>query len=847
MISSTTFRHEGWYRATVPATVLAAQVASGEFKDPYFGMDLRRIPGMTYPIGLNSFSNLPMDKDSPYACSWWYRTEFQLPRSYTGKNLWVHFQGINYRANIWLNGRKLADSKDVQGAYRIYEFNVTSFVRPGTRNVLALEIFAPTEKELGINLVDWSPTPPDKNMGIWGDVCISASGPVAVRHLQVITHFPGSSLNQAELTVMAQIHNASPKAVSGVVEAVVDLDPVRQEVTLQPGETKSIRFEPDKYPALTVKDPKLWWPAEMGMPNLHNLTVSFSEGGRLSDQVHARFGIREITSELTDRGYRLFRVNGRKILIRGAGWAQDMMMRHPKGKLGAQIQYVLEMRLNTIRLEAMLEVDEFFNLCDEKGILVMAGWCCCDIWERWDEWVPGTLDVATEQLRTQILRMRSHPCMLVWLNGSDGPPPTNVESAYVQTLKETAWPNPIINSASDATSTVTGPSGVKMTGPYDYEPPCYWLADRDKKWGGAYGFNTETGPGPAIPPLQILKKMLPGDHLWPIDEFWNYHSAGERFQTMDRYHEAMEKTYGKPAGLEDYLRKSQAMAYDGERAMFEAYAQNKYTSTGVIQWMLNNPWPSTYWHLYDYFLYPAGGYFGTKKACEPLHVQYSYDDRSVVVVSSLREAASGLTVSARVFDFGLKELFSRESKADVEANSAKQVLTLPPFPAEPGAATYFVRLSLRDKSGKEISSNFYWLPARLSTLAWDKTPDTAFTPIATFEDLTALNGLPQVRLQAAAKFEKAEGSDRVRVTIENPGRSLAFQVHVGVRKAHSEDEILPVLWDDNYVSLLPGESKVMTARYLEGGAVGSGASVLVDGWNVEPVEIAVEAGAEDRP
>ena len=847
VISSTTFRHEGWYRATVPATVLAAQVASGEFKDPYFGMDLRKIPGMTYPIGLNSFSNLPMDKDSPYACSWWYRTEFQLPRSYTGKNLWVHFQGINYRANIWLNGRKLADSKDVQGAYRIYEFNVTSFVRPGTRNVLALEIFAPTEKELGINLVDWSPTPPDKNMGIWGDVCISASGPVAVRHPQVITHFPGSSLNQAELTVMAQIHNASPKAVSGVVEAVVDLDPVRQEVTLQPGETKSIRFEPDKYPALTVKDPKLWWPAEMGMPNLHNLAVSFSEGGRISDQVHARFGIREITSELTDRGYRLFRVNGRKILIRGAGWAQDMMMRHPKGKLGAQIQYVLEMRLNTIRLEAMLEIDEFFNLCDEKGILVMAGWCCCDIWERWDEWVPGTLDVATEQLRTQILRMRSHPCMLVWLNGSDGPPPTNVERAYVQTLKETAWPNPIINSASDATSTVTGPSGVKMTGPYDYEPPCYWLVDHDKKWGGAYGFNTETGPGPAIPPLQILKKMLPGDHLWPIDEFWNYHSAGERFQTMDRYHEAMEKTYGKPAGLEDYLRKSQAMAYDGERAMFEAYAQNKYTSTGVIQWMLNNPWPSTYWHLYDYFLYPAGGYFGTKKACEPLHVQYSYDDRSVVVVSSLREAASGLTVSARVFDFGLKELFSRESKADVEANSAKQVLTLPPFPAEPGAATYFVRLSLRDKSGKEISSNFYWLPARLSTLAWDKTPDTAFTPIATFEDLTALNSLPQVKLRAVAKFEKAEGSDRVRVTIENPGRSLAFQVHVGVRKAHSEDEILPVLWDDNYISLLPGESKVMTARYLEGGAVGSGASVLVDGWNVEPVEIAVEAGAEDRP
>ena len=843
VISSPTFRPEGWYSASIPATVLAAQVASGEFKDPYFGMNLRKIPGMTYPIGLNSFSNVPMDKDSPYACSWWYRKEFRSNLSYAGKNIWLHFQGINYRADIWLNGRKLADSKDVQGAYRIYEFDVTSFVRAETPNVLALEIFAPTEKELGINLVDWSPTPPDKNMGIWGDVFISVSGPVSVRHPQVITRFPDGSLNRADLTVMAQIHNASTKAVSGVVESVVDVVTIRQDVTLQAGETRSIRFEPDKHPALKIKDPKLWWPAEMGVPTLHNVTVRFFQDGRLSDEARARFGIREITSELTDQGYRLFRVNGRKILIRGAGWAQDMMMRHPKGRLETQVQYVLDMRLNTIRLEAMFEVDEFFDLCDEKGILVMAGWCCCDIWERWDEWAPGTLGVATQQLGTQILRMRSHPCMLVWLNGSDGPPPTDVESSYVRTLKETAWPNPVINSASEAPSAVTGPSGVKMTGPYDYEPPCYWLADNEMKWGGAYGFNTETGPGPAIPPLESLRKMLPSDHLWPIDEFWNYHSAGERFQTMSRFNEAMERTYGKPAGLEDYLRKAQAMAYDGERAMFEAYARNKYTSTGVIQWMLNNPWPSTYWHLYDYFLYPAGGYFGTKKACEPLHVQYSYDDRSVVIVSSLRNPVSGLTVSARVFDSKLEELFSRETKTDMEADSAKRVLTIPPFPTEPDTAAYFVRLSLRDMAGKEISANFYWLPARLSTLAWDKTPDTAFTPIATFEDLTALNSLPRVRLQAVAKFEKAGGNDQVRVTIKNPGRDLAFMVHVGVRKAHSEDEILPVLWDDNYFSLLPGESKELTARYLAGDVVDSGASARVDGWNVQPVEVALEGSA----
>ncbi len=846
VISSAVFRPEGWYGATIPATVVAAQVASGEYRDPYFGMNLRNMPGMTYPIGLNSFSNVPMDKGSPYAASWWYRTEFRVPPAYAGRNVCLHFQGINYRANIWLNGRKLADSRDVQGAYRIYEFDVTSYVRAQSPNVLAVEVFAPTEKELGINLVDWSPMPPDKNMGIWGDVFITTSGPVTVRHPHVITRFPDGSMERAELSVFAQVHNASAKTVSGVVEGVVDLVSIRQDATLQPGETRTVRFDPDKYPELRIKNPKLWWPAEMGVPNLHNLTVRFSAGGRLSDEAHARFGIREVTSELTDQGYRLFRVNGRRILIRGAGWAQDMMMRHPAGQLEAQIQYVLDMRLNTIRLEAMFEVDKFFDLCDEKGILVMAGWCCCDIWERWEEWVPGTVDVATAQLRARILNMRSHPCMLAWLNGSDGPPPANVEGAYVRVLEETSWPNPVINSASDATSEITGPSGVKMTGPYDYEPPCYWLADQDRKWGGAYGFNTETGPGPAIPPLQSLRKMLPAEHLWPIDEFWNYHSAGERFQTMDRYHEAMEKTYGKPAGLEDYLRKSQAMAYDGERAMFEAYSRNKYTSTGVIQWMLNNPWPSTYWHLYDYFLYPAGGYFGTKKACEPLHVQYSYDDRSVVVVSSLRRPVSGLTVSARAFNLKLEELYAREAKVDMESDSTRQVLVIPPFPAEQDAAVYFVRLSLRDARGKEISSNFYWLPARLSTLAWDKTPDTAFTPIATFENLTALNGLSPVKLQAAATSESSGGSDVVRVTVKNPGKGLAFMVHLGIRAARSEYEILPVIWDDNYVSLLPGESKELSARYPRAGVVESGASVRVDGWNVQPVEAAVERGGGKR-
>jgi exo-1,4-beta-D-glucosaminidase len=851
-ISSPSFHPTGWYRTTVPSTVVAAQVAAGQFPDPYVGVNLRQFPGMTYPIGLNSFNNVPMDETSPYACSWWYRTEFELPADWVGKTVWLRFQGINYRANVWLNGRRIADARDVAGAYRIHELDVSAAVIPNGANVLAVETFAPTPKDLAINWVDWNPTPPDKNMGLWGEVSLSASGPVSVRYPQVLTHLPDPSGQRADLTIMAELRNASGKAVEGVLEARMDGIRLHQDVTVPAGETRSVDFDPGRFPELEVRQPRLWWPAEMGTPNLYDLTVTFSVADAVSDEQSVRVGLREVTSELTAQGARLFRVNGKPILVRGGAWAQDMLLRpRSRERLEAELQYVLDMRLNTLRFEGQLETDEFYDLTDAKGILVMAGWCCCDVWEKWDEWPPGNLGVARESLRTQILRLRRHPSMLMWLNGSDGPPPPAVERAYLQVLEESAWPNPVVSSAAAAPTSVTGPSGVQMTGPYDYEPPSYWLAARPKegapapaldsaRYGGGFGFNTETGPGPAIPPRESLRKMLPEEHLWPIDEVWSYHAPGERFQKLEPLMRAMNATYGPPSGLEEFLRKAQAMIYDSERAMFEAYGRNKYASTGVIHWMLNNAWPSTYWHLYDWYLYPAAGYFAAKKACEPLHVQYSYDDRGVVVVSTRRERTPGLAVRARVYDFDLKELSSQEATIDVEADSSTRALTLPPLPSEPAATVYFLVLTLRDPAGKELSSNFYWLPTRPSTMAWDEVEDTAYAPVATFEDMTALNRLPKVRLEAAARYEGDAAADRVHVTLRNPSPNLAFQVHVGVRRVGEGEEVLPVLWEDNYVALMPGESKSLTARYLEKGALGEGATLVVDGWNVSPLTVPIE-------
>jgi len=838
-ISSPNFHTEGWYEATAPSTVLSVQVANGEFPDPNFGMNLRQLPGMTYPIGLNSFNNVPMSKDSPYAIPWWYRAQFQLPLSYQGKNIWLHLQGINNRANLWMNGHKLADKKDIAGAYRIYEFNVTAYAEPGRANVLAAEVFAPTPDDLAVNWVDWNPTPPDKNMGLWGDVSVSVSGPVSVRYPAVMTHFPDDSLKQADLTVRAELQNATDRPVDGVLEASFDGIHLEQKIQLQPNQKLSASFTPTQYPQLRIKDPKIWWPAEMGTPNLHRVSVRFLTGGQLSDESDARFGIREVTSGLTPQNYRLFRVNGRPILIRGGAWDHDMLLRPmTHEQYEGHFQYVREMHLNTIRQEGQLETDEFYDLADEYGILIMAGWCCCDVWEQWGKWLPGTLDIATNSLRTEMLKLRSHPSLLTWLNGSDGPPPPDVEQAYLEVEKQVGWPNPVLSSASDQSTTLTGRSGVKMTGPYDYEPPSYWLEDKSK-WGGGWGYNTETGPGPAIPPLESLKKMLPKEHLWPVDEFWNFHGAGERFKDLSRFNEAMSATYGPLSSLEDYLRKAQAIAYDGERAMFEAYGRNRYTSTGVIQWTLNNAWPSTYWHLYDYYMYPAGGYFGTRKACEPLHVQYSYDDRSVVVINTSQQSAAGLTVSAQAFDFKLEELFSREVTADAGPDSSTTALTLPDF-SQSQNAVYFLRLGLTDRDNKIVSSNFYWLPAKLAVIDWDNTPDSAFTPVKTFEDLTALNNLPSVKLQTSATRERIAGNDQVRVSLHNPSKSLAFLVHVGIRKSGSVEETLPVLWEDNYLTLLPGESRTLTARYLSKDALKRSAELVVDGWNVEAITIAIK-------
>jgi exo-1,4-beta-D-glucosaminidase len=840
VISTPSFAPQGWHEATVPTTVVAALVRDKTLPDPVFAMNLRQLPGVSYPVGAN-FSNIRMARDSPYAVSWWYRRQFAAPAYYAGKIIWLNFEGINYRANVWLNGKQIANDNDVAGAWRTYEFNVTAAVKAGGENVLAVQVFAPTEKDLAVTFVDWNPAPPDKNMGLWREVYLTASGRVALRYPSVVSKLNSPANDSAQLTVTAQAKNDSDQAVKGKLRGEIEGVAFEQEVELGAHEIKDVTFTSQQFPQLVIAHPRLWWPAQMGEPHLYSLIMKFEVTGVVSDESRTQFGIREITSEINATGRREFQVNGKNILIRGGGWSPDMMLRENSQRLRDEFRYVRDLGLNTIRLEGKLEPEEFFDLADREGILVMAGWCCCDFWEQWRHWKPEDFTIAQESLRDQIYRLRSHPSLVMWLNGSDHHPPPKVEEMYLEVEKRLLWPNPIVSSATGKATPVSGDSGVKMTGPYEYVAPSYWEEDTPRGpphrkecnpggCGGAYGFNTETSMGAAVPPLESIRAMVGKEHLWPIDEVWNFHAGGGNFKDIHIFSDALARRYGKSHSVEEFALKSQLQTYEGVRVMYEAYSRNKYESTGVIQWMLNNAWPSMIWHLYDYYLRPGGGYFGAKRAMERLHPLYGYDDRSIWLVSSQYEDAQGLKLSTKIYDLDMSEKFSHEDSVDAPADSTAKIFTLPELQGL--SPVYFVALRLWDSAGKLVGSNFYWLSTKPETLNWAKS-SWFTTPTRSFADYTALAQLPKVTLKVREHTEVRGEESVTHVSLENPSRSLAFFIRLQVKRQGSDDEILPVIWQDNYISLLPGETREVSATYRTRELNGAQPVVGVSGWNVE--------------
>jgi exo-1,4-beta-D-glucosaminidase len=808
-ISSLSYDPEGWYPASVPTTVLAALIENKVYPDPYYGTNFESIPG--YYTGFDA----GMPDDSQFRVPWWFRTKFRLPVEYQGKNLWLNFHSINYKANIWLNGKLIADTSEIEGAYRLFDLDITDFADPDAENCLALEIFPPEGMDLTITWVDWNPTPPDRGMGIWYDVFIQPTGPVAIKNPRVITDLELPSTDVANLTVNAELVNTEETQVSGTLKGIIENIEFSQEMTLNPGEKRLISFLPSEFPQLRISNPRLWWPHNVGTPELYDLKLTFQTGDKISDSRKVRFGIRKITSYMNKfdgKLTRVFQVNGKNIVIRGGGYVQDLLLRPDNKRTETDIMYAKHMNLNALRMEAPRGSDYLFDLCDEQGIMLLVGWCCCSSWEQWENWTPHIADIAEASWKDQVVHLRNHPAIFNWLYASDMPPPGEIEKRYISVLDKYDGTRPYQSSATQDSSDIAGYTGLYM-GPwpevYSYCPPAYWY--------GKLEFNTEAAPsGEQIPPMETLRKMMPEEDLWPISKSWKLRLHEEFYPDARK---ALFSRYGEPAGVEEYSLKSQVLQLEAVRAMFEAFARNKYRSSGIIYWMYNSSWPSLYWQLYDYYFAPNGSFYGAKKACEPLHIQYSYDDSTIYIVNGLYKDFNDLKATAQLYDFNMQEKYSNEVKVSVSADESKKVMDIT-WP-EDSVNIYFLNLRLNDASGELITSNFYWLSAKGDYNA----------------DFTGLKNLPEVSVNiSVSPLQKTGKIYNLDLTVENPSSSLAFFINPKILKSTSKDLVLPVFWEDNYFSLLPGEKRTVKVEFNDENLDGEKPLLKVEGWNIKPLE-----------
>ncbi|MCK5146731.1 glycoside hydrolase family 2 [bacterium] len=795
------------YQVSVPSTIFGALVDLEVYADPFMGTTLKEI-----------------DK-SPFQVPWFYRKVFDLDPDLPQSNIELELEGFNFRANVWLNGHQIGDADTLIGPFKMYSLNITQTVKP-ENNVLLIEIIRPEKDDLTIGWVDWNPYPPDDNIGLWRPVKIKQTGTVSLTDIFVQADVNLETLKEADLSISAFLVNHSQTIQTGKLDGQIEDHKFSIDYSLKPGEKRKIIMTAETHAALHFDNPCLWWPHLMGDHPLYNLNMQLMANGLLTDQSSIRFGIREVGDYINEQGHRGWTVNGKKVLIRGGGWVDDLFLREDANKVEAQLQYAAHMNLNTIRLEGFWGSSQtIYERCDELGLLLMIGWSCHWEWENYvhrptDNYLlintPEEIEFHTQSYCDQVIWARNHPSVLVWVFGSDMLPRPELERALLHELDEVDPGRPTLagcrqtafGGAHDYTSEVSGPVAVKMTGPYSYVTPNYWYVD--KSLGGAFGFNTETGPGlqPAV--LESVKKFTPKDKLWPLNDVWDFHCGRSVFASFDYWLKPFDKRYGRGNSVEEFTTKAQVANYEAIRAMFEAFAVNKPEATGVIQWMFNSCWPCHLWQLFDYYLMPTGAFYGTRQACQPLNIIYNYGDHSIYLTNEFLDKRSAMQAEIRILDINSHTVFEKTITVNADAQSSLKILTLPQ-PADL-STTYFLDLKLKDIDGTRITGNFYWLSTQEDKLDFAKST-WYVTPNSSYADFTGLNDLHPVKIDVTHKITTMGKKQKITVTLENSEESLAFFIELKIAGDNDGLTILPIFWEDNYFSLIPGEKRIVSAEY----------------------------------
>ncbi|RKU45329.1 hypothetical protein DL546_007574 [Coniochaeta pulveracea] len=826
-----------WHHAKLSrCTLMACLIAAGVYNE----------------VDLFMSDNLNKVDDGQFRAPWLYRNEFVLKPG-PGQHYFLQTNGVTSRADVFLNGHKVADSTTQAGAYGGHSYDITGIVN--VSNALVFQVY-PTDylKDFGVGFVDWNPAPPDNGTGVWRDVNIRQTGPVSLGPLRVVTKFgksDGSAGARAVATLKATVENLENRTITldavGTVSEGAAGQPLSssKSLTLQPFASGELQLE------TTIDNAALWWPVRWGGQTLYTAQLSIFVDNKVSDKTERKFGVREVTHHLNSFNDSSYTINGRPFQVRGGGYSADMFLCWDKAYFTSQMQYVMDMGLNTIRLEGKMEHPELYEITDQLGIMVMPGWECCDKWEGWSyndnlpphpNWTAADYAVANASMYHEAAMLQTHPSVLHFSVGSDFWPDDEAASIYVSALRAMDWPNPIIPYAAkkDGYPAIVGPPGMKMDGPYDWVPPNYWWDTQpyESHLGAAFGFGSELGGGVGTPELSSLKRFLsPNDltNLWQHPNISMLHMTTNTsdFSTRTIYNTGLYHRYGAPTSLEDYLLKAQIMDYEATRSQFEAYSglwNAARPATGAIYWMLNNAWPGLHWAFYDYYLHPAGAYFGAKVAGRNEHVAFDYVKKSVYLINHSLDQSGPRSITWEVVGLDGKSVSKGTVSAVTEPNKSRAVVDLSKITNRPQNVV-FLRLTLSEptNNNKPLSRNVYWLAPTFDTLDWSFDGDASwyYTPVTSFADFSSLSRLPKATV--STMLSSSANGNGLRVIVKNTASVPAFFIRLNLVAGGGED-ITPVLWSDNYVTLWPKEELELSVSWT-GGARPT--AVQFSGWNVE--------------
>ncbi|HEV3360237.1 MAG TPA: beta-mannosidase [Pseudonocardiaceae bacterium] len=884
-ISAPTFNTNGWLSvkpddAGAPGTEINALLQNGACPNVFYANNMQKCFGYEGSVGKETVPQ--------FMKPWWFRTNF-APNLRAGQAASLIVNGIMGQADVWVNGHEVATQDTVTGDFTKFTFDVTKLLQPGN-NSLALEVY-PNDVNTMFTLgdEDWEEVPPDNNTGIQFPVQLQVANALTDGNAHV-NQVNAPDLASSALTVDTDITNNSAASQTGTVTASI-LPPggglpivVNQSVTVAAHATKTVTFAPSAYPRLQIAHPKIWWPYQMGAQPLYTLDTAVSQNGLVSNSTDETFGIRTVTSSLIDpspaapQGVRSYSVNGKAFVARGGGYDEDIFLRYAKQDVAHQIALMRNLGINMIRLEGHIMPNDFYQQMDRAGMMIDSGWECCD--NTWQPTSPPTqkdLDIMALSALTVGQNQRNHPSVVTFSWSDNAPVPTQ-EDVSLKAFKQADFNVPIVSSAEYNSSPQLGASGEKE-GPYDWVSPSYWYdsgtydpTDPTRtNVGGSWGFDSEQSGGDTVPTLDSIQRFLsPSDqsNLWQDPSYHQYHAnyetgiGGYAFGTLYDFDTAMSNRYGQWNSLNSYVHEAQVAEYENTRSQFEAFidhSTNKNApSTGTIYWQLNKGWPTLLWDLYNNDGDQPGAYFGAKKANESLHALYTYDNNTVTLDNLGGANQSGLSVEAKVYDTSGTVLDDQTANGiNLGSQGVKNSVLTPKVPAATAppakASTYFVELLVR-QHGQVVDRNVYWRSTQADVVDWAKTLGN---PQATMDQYANMQGLQslapaKVKVVAATSAQPGpNGADSVtRVTITNTSNTPAvgFFLRADVRKGDAagtplagDNQVASALWNDNDITLWPGESETLSATYKSSDLGGARPVVSVSGWNTGTVDVAAPA------